>query len=68
MLCPVDATDSQQVASQFQELIMDPPSLTAVEDSSAIEQVLQNEQLMTLLLANPVFNAVLGAEKGNLGR
>ena len=67
-VCPVDAADSQQVASRFQELIMDPPSLTAVEDSSAIEQVLQNEQLMTLLLANPVFNAVLGAEKGDLGR
>lgn len=67
-VCPVDLGDPKQVASRFQELIMDPPSLTAVEDTMAIERVLQNEQMLSVLLTNPIFNAVLGAEKGDLGR
>lgn len=65
---PVNVGDRKQVASRFQELIMDPPSLAAVEDAMAIERVLQNEQMLSVLLTNPIFNAVLGAEKGDLGR
>ena len=64
----VDLGDLKQVASRLQELIMDPPSLSAVDDAMAIERVLQNEQMLTVLLTNPIFNAVLGAEKGDLGR
>ena len=67
-MCPVDVGDTKQVASRFQELIMDPPSLTAVGDAVAVERVLQNEQMLSVLLTNPIFNAVLGAEKGDLGR
>ncbi|MPC59046.1 hypothetical protein E2C01_053061 [Portunus trituberculatus] len=47
---------------------MDPPSLAGVEDAMDIEKVLQNEQMLTSLVTNPVFNAILSAEKGDLGR
>ncbi|AUO15084.1 WSSV278 [White spot syndrome virus] len=66
--CPVDSNNPEDVEQRMRELIMDPPSLSGVEDSLAIERVLQNEILFTSLVTNPIFNAVLGAEKGDLGR
>ena len=67
-VCPVDSANPRQVKARFQELIMDPPSLAGVEDAMDIERVLQNEQMLTSLVTNPVFNAILSADKGDLGR
>lgn len=66
--CSVDICDPKQVAARFLEFIMDPPSLTAVDNAMTIERVLQNEQMLSSMLNNPVFTSVLGAEKGDLGR
>ena len=64
----VDLCDPEQVRERFLEIIMDPPSMTAFEDAMAIERVLQNEQMLSSSLKNPIFTAVLGAERGDLGR
>nr|BDT63509.1 MAG: wsv037-like protein [Pasiphaea japonica whispovirus] len=66
--CLVDSSDPEAIRYRFRELIMDPPSLAGVEDALVVERVLQNEQMLTSLIKNPIFKAILEAPKGDLGR
>ena len=65
---PRGVHDINDIRSRLQELIMDPASVNGTADIHDKERMLHNEKMLTCLTKNPIFNAVLDAERGDVGR